>query len=219
MKACLRLLEDVTTALRKYPLDHAVYPKSGNAGMVWALLDGYLSVPENFINRSGELLDPWGRPVVYENDGRTMRRGMVEAPKGSFVLYSRGPDGRSRIAFDKSGNSRRRPRSWQEMRVISGILALALLFVAGCARTPERSLDLDPDDLRLVETLKAAEQGPSTWSPAVTIPLYPVLLTADTVIKFSVATYHYVRAIFGGTDRTLPVPERLERQAEKIPKN
>lgn len=104
------------------------------------------------------------------------------------------------------------------MRTRASLLA-AILAVAGCARTPERPAD--PDEERLQETLAAAEHGPSQWSPAVTIPLYPVLLVADTSIKFAKASYRYVRAIFGGggPDEPPPVPERIEKQAGKIPKN
>lgn len=100
------------------------------------------------------------------------------------------------------------------------VLAL-LLAVAGCARTPDHSESLDPptDEQRLEQTLVASEKGPSPWSPAVTIPLYPVLLAADTTIKFVDATWRFIRGMFGGGDELPPVPERLERQAEKIPKN
>lgn len=95
--------------------------------------------------------------------------------------------------------------------------AILLLALAGCARPPQRSDD--PDEERLRETIETAGQGPSTWSPAVTIPLYPVLLVADTSIKFATATYRWVRALFGGGDEPIPVPERIEKQAENIPKN
>jgi hypothetical protein len=99
--------------------------------------------------------------------------------------------------------------------------SLLILTLAGCARTPDHSEYLDPpsDEARLQQTLKASEKGPSSWSPAVTIPLYPVLLVVDTSIKFVDATYRYLRDLFGGTEETPPVPERVERQAEKIPKN
>lgn len=103
------------------------------------------------------------------------------------------------------------------MRIAAAILAWAVAL-SGCAPAP-RTPDPDPDMERVRETLEISEQGPTPWSPAVTVPLYPVLLVADTSIKFAVATYNYVRAIFGGNDASDPVPERLERQAEKLPKN
>jgi len=94
---------------------------------------------------------------------------------------------------------------------------VVLLALGGCARTPDAS---DPtDEERLEQTLEASEKGPSPWSPAVTIPLYPVLLVADTTIKFVDATYRYIRDMFGGREETPAVPERVEKQAEKIPKN
>jgi hypothetical protein len=99
---------------------------------------------------------------------------------------------------------------------------LALVALAGCARTPNRPDEYDPpptDEQRLERTLKAAEKGPTGWSPAVTIPLYPVILVADTTIKLVDATYRWLRDLFGGGEEKPPVPERLEKQAEKIPKN
>ena len=70
------------------------------------------------------------------------------------------------------------------------------------------------------DTLEASEKAPSTWSPAITIPLYPVILVADTSIKFTKATYRYIRDLLGGgPEEGLPVPERVEQQAEKIPNN
>jgi hypothetical protein len=106
-----------------------------------------------------------------------------------------------------------------EVKTRLPVLAL-LAALAGCARTAPRSEDLDgpSDEERLEQTLQASEKGPSTWSPAVTIPLYPVLLVADTAIKLTMATYRRLRDLFGGGDETPPVPERVERQAEKIPK-
>jgi hypothetical protein len=102
------------------------------------------------------------------------------------------------------------------MRKLAPLLAL-VVALAGCARTPGSCED--PDDERLRETMEAAEQGPSTWSPAVTIPLYPVLLVTHTTIDVAKATYRYFRDLFGGGGEPVPVPERVEKQAEKIPKN
>jgi hypothetical protein len=94
---------------------------------------------------------------------------------------------------------------------------IAVLALAGCARTPRGPED--PDEERLRETMEAAETGPSTWSPAITIPLYPVLLVANTSIDVAKATYRWFSALFGGGDDAIPVPERIEKQAEKLPKN
>ena len=111
--------------------------------------------------------------------------------------------------------------SYREVRKIAAFLML-LAPLGGCARTPDRSDEYDPppsDEQRLNQTLKASEKGPSRWSPAVTIPLFPVILVADTTIKFVDATYRYLRDLFGGSEERPPVPERVEQQAEKIPKN
>jgi hypothetical protein len=107
------------------------------------------------------------------------------------------------------------------VKQIAAVLML-LAPLGGCARTPDRTAEYDPppsDQQRLDQTLKASEKGPTSWSPVVTIPLYPVLLVADTTIKFVDATYRWFRELFGGSDERLPVPERIEKQAEKIPKN
>jgi len=102
-----------------------------------------------------------------------------------------------------------------------GLVAL-LAALGGCARTPENHSEyFDPPspEKQLEQTLEASEKGPTQWSPIVTLPIYPVILVADTAIKFSVATWHYFRRMFGGADEAPAVPERIEKQAEKIPKN
>ena len=107
------------------------------------------------------------------------------------------------------------------VRTIAPALILCLAL-GGCAGGPARPDEYDPppsDEQRLEQTLQASEKGPSGWSPIVTIPLYPVILVADTTIKFVDATYRYLRDFFGGGEEKPPVPERVERQAEKIPKN
>jgi hypothetical protein len=99
---------------------------------------------------------------------------------------------------------------------------LLVLALGGCARTPDHSEyfgDPPSPEKTLEQTLAASEKGPSQWSPACTLPFYPVLLVADTTIKFVTATYRWVRNLFGGADEAPAVPERLERQAEKIQKN
>lgn len=104
----------------------------------------------------------------------------------------------------------------------SAALLILLAPLAGCARTPDRTDAYDPppsDEQRLDQTLKASEKGPAGWSPAVTLPLYPVILVADTTIKFVDATCRFFRDLFGGSEERPPVPERIEKQAEKIPRN
>jgi len=113
------------------------------------------------------------------------------------------------------------PGSIIEVVKTAAAIPLLLLALAGCARTPSPTEDEDPpsDEERLQQTIDASEKGPTTWSPAVTIPLYPVILVVDQSIKFVDATYRYFRDMFGGKEETPAVPERVERQAEKIPKN
>ncbi|RPH40437.1 MAG: hypothetical protein EHM91_11105 [Planctomycetota bacterium] len=100
----------------------------------------------------------------------------------------------------------------------SKVFLLFVVMAAGCARAPVRSSDADEQQMK--DTLEAAEKEPSRWSPAITIPLFPVILVADTSITFTKATYRYIRDLLGGgPEEGLPVPERVEQQAEKIPKN
>lgn len=100
----------------------------------------------------------------------------------------------------------------------STVLLLAVMLTSGCARAPEKSSD--PHEQQMKDTLEAAEKGPSQWSPAITIPLYPVIFVADTSIKFTKATYRYVRDLLGlGPEEPPPVPERIEKQAEEMRKN
>ncbi len=104
LKACQSLLGELTTALEKYWIDQAVYPRSGNTTLVRSLLGYhpktrvYFQFSNSILNGRGEVIDPWGHPIVYQNlaDRRPVRN-VVHAPPGSFLLYSRGPDGRGRI--------------------------------------------------------------------------------------------------------------------------
>jgi hypothetical protein len=109
------------------------------------------------------------------------------------------------------------------VKTIAPALLLALAL-AGCARAPQRSSDLDSppsDEERLKETVDAAERGrPTRWSPLVTIPLSPVLLVVNTSIDVGKTTAMWFRDLLGGgSEDVLPVPERLERQADELQKN
>lgn len=64
---------------------------------------------------------------------------------------------------------------------------------------------------------------PARWSPAVTVPLYPVLLTADTSIKVVDATGRWVasqieavRDLLGLGPSSAPRPEAVDRSAEGL---
>lgn len=108
MEACLLLLRELTEAIERYRLDHAVYPRSGNASLVRSLLKPHPKLPFYFrftkgtLNDQGQVIDPWERPLSYQNlCDRGFPRDAVEAPQGSFLLYSRGPDGRGRIQLSR----------------------------------------------------------------------------------------------------------------------
>ncbi len=102
--------------------------------------------------------------------------------------------------------------------VRAAVVAAAL---AGCARTPDPAPE-PPDptgERRLKETRRIADlDPPGKISTADAIALYPVLLVADTAIKISIGTYRFLRNLAGGApENPLPLPERLKREAEKIP--
>jgi hypothetical protein len=103
-------------------------------------------------------------------------------------------------------------------------LATSLAF-AGCAGTPSPPTDSVEDpggDKRLQEMLRISDPDPARWSPAVTVPLSPVLLVADTSIKFVDGTgrwiaqqAEFVAALFGGSP-SAPPPEAVDRAAEGL---
>ena len=86
--SCRALLRTVQSACDRYRLDHATYPKSGNANLVKALIRPenpnlvLLTVKEDRISDKGELLDSWNNPIVYRMEGFER------------VLYSLGPNGK-----------------------------------------------------------------------------------------------------------------------------
>lgn len=93
-KAMVAALE---TAIAMYEGDVGDYPPSGNAELVAALQEGggetdwsgpYMEFKQEEL-KSGELLDPWGRPYVYVS----INGGAPEHRKKSFDLASLGPNG------------------------------------------------------------------------------------------------------------------------------
>jgi hypothetical protein len=95
-----------------------------------------------------------------------------------------------------------------------------VVALAGCAPAPSRSPSLDaslPSDERLKEVIEASEGEPTRWSPAVTLPLSPVLLVVDTSLKVGQGTALFLRdLILGRPTPPLPVPDRLDREAESL---
>jgi hypothetical protein len=105
------------------------------------------------------------------------------------------------------------------------LLLAGALASAGCSGTASRLTEpeTDPDGSRRVEEiLRISQQDPARWSPAVTIPLHPVLLVADTSIKFVDATgrwvasqVEWIMALFAGTP-SAPRPDAVDRSAESL---
>lgn len=104
------------------------------------------------------------------------------------------------------------------MRTTAALLAL-VVALSGCGAPASRTADPDPDEERVRETIEISNREPDVWSPVVTIPLYPVLFVTHNAIELAKSTYRYFAALFGGSDEPDPVPERIEKQAEKLPKN
>lgn len=81
----IALLDVVKQALRRYLDDHPTYPTSGIENLAARLGPqgaNSLRLTSKQLDRSGRILDGWGRPFVYRRTD------------GGFRLYSVGPDGR-----------------------------------------------------------------------------------------------------------------------------
>jgi hypothetical protein len=88
-------------ALDVYLDKHKVYPPSGNTNLVKELSRRnnteapFYFFEAHVLNDRGEVVDPWGRPVVYKNrigmviDGNTIDR----RDKRAILLYSVGQNG------------------------------------------------------------------------------------------------------------------------------
>jgi len=106
------------------------------------------------------------------------------------------------------------------------LLLVGSLAGAGCSGPAARDIDPQDDptgDRRLREVLRVSAPEPARWSPAVTVPLYPVLLTADTSIKVVDATGRWVadqietvKALLGIGPSSAPRPEAVDRSAEGL---
>ncbi len=104
-------------------------------------------------------------------------------------------------------------------------LALAgVLAWSGCSRTvtPDIMPEDDPTgERRLEQMLMISSREREKWPPAMTAPLAPVLLAADTSIKVAVATEQWVEAtismirefLFG---TPVPRPDAVDRAAESL---
>jgi len=105
-------------------------------------------------------------------------------------------------------------------------MLLACLFWAGCSGPAVHDIDPQDDptgDKRLQEVLRVSTPDPARWSPAVSVALYPVLLTADTSIKVVDATGRWVasqieavKALLGIGTPSAPRPEAVDRSAEGL---
>lgn len=98
---CEKLIDDLTTAVQMYSFDTNALPTSGSAALASALRGrnskgyAYFAFSKATLNAKGEVIDPWGRPVVYINnrDG-SAPKGWKPYFKNSFDLYSFGPNGK-----------------------------------------------------------------------------------------------------------------------------
>ena len=98
---CHRLILQLEQACQAYEIDYALYPTSGNASMVKALTTKgpkrfpYFDFAKGMLNDKGEVLDPWGHPLVYHNNtDKSAPKDWTAHRKNSFDLYSFGPDGK-----------------------------------------------------------------------------------------------------------------------------
>lgn len=97
---CKTIIGQLAMAAAMYEVDMAVYPASGNANLVKALHKApgpkgpYLQLPRETLNAKGEVLDPWGRPLVYINNSDKSAPAGWKARNKTIDLYSFGPDGK-----------------------------------------------------------------------------------------------------------------------------
>lgn len=101
------------------------------------------------------------------------------------------------------------------------LVAGVLLTAAGCAAStpPSRDPGAPPptDEERLREVLRGAERGPTHWNPAVTIPLYPLILAIDTSVKFSTAAVEFFKRLPEGLPGDpAPFPDWLEGELDAL---
>lgn len=106
------------------------------------------------------------------------------------------------------------------------LMLVGCLAGAGCSGPAIQDINPEDDptgDQRLQHVLRVSTPDPARWSPAVTVPLYPVLLTADTSIKVVDATGRWVanqieavKALLGIGPSTAPRPEAVDRSAEGL---
>lgn len=98
---CEAMIEQLFAAAKFYELDWAVYPASGNPSLVKALQKAgpkkasYYAFPKDLLNDKGEVLDPWGRPLVYiNNQDKSAPKDWKARHTRGVDLYSFGPDGK-----------------------------------------------------------------------------------------------------------------------------
>ncbi len=111
---CQHLIDNLTMATKIYELDNNAYPASGNASLVTALSSAgpkklpYFEFVKGMLNDKGEVLDPWGRPLVYANNAVNYPGNMEDKKarnKTSFDIHSFGADGKDGTADD--------PNNWE----------------------------------------------------------------------------------------------------------
>ncbi|MBI2923052.1 MAG: type II secretion system protein GspG [Planctomycetes bacterium] len=95
-----RQIDELSRALKAFHADYSYYPHSVNRGLVNALSmkrgGGHYRFDRSEVNEKGEVIDPWGRPLLYYSPGRG---------GSAFDLFSCGPDGRNDSgAGDDIGN-------------------------------------------------------------------------------------------------------------------
>jgi len=95
---CDSILEQVQLAIDEYWSEKGAYPPSGNSSLVRELSKKnrdnlpYLQFKAGMLNESGELLDPWRVPFVYQYNAKTgVQGGKVRKPE--YQLYSCGKNG------------------------------------------------------------------------------------------------------------------------------
>jgi len=96
-KECDEIIHELAEGIRAYKLEQGSFPASGNANLVKAMNAKmstgapYCLIPGSELNEKGEVIDPWGRAIVY----RVVSNAPSMNPNDRlFELYSLGPNGR-----------------------------------------------------------------------------------------------------------------------------
>lgn len=99
IEQCRMLIETLTQVCKDYHFDNNAYPPSGNTALVKAFSSPgpkrplYFEFPKEMLNDKGEVIDAWGKPLVYRRNADSVSDNQKAHNKAAFDVYSHGPNG------------------------------------------------------------------------------------------------------------------------------